>query len=231
MCGRYLLREQPQWSTHTAWSDYWEDIQPFNARFNIAPSQFAPVVCAIDKKPSAQLMQWGFRPPWAKPSMSKINARSESMFESKMFAQSAHSQRCLIPADGFYEPKGSDSERNRPWYLLQQKSQHAFMMAGLWTQYKTEQTIVNCFCIITCSANAMVQPIHHRMPLIIPQDQWLRWLISPEQGELNALAAESASTDLVSHRVSDMAKNPALDTPACAEPQPDILPGENLSLF
>jgi len=241
MCGRYLLREKPDWATHSQWKDYWADIQPFTARFNIAPSQRATVVYWDAQSPRVASMQWGFRPSWSKASFSKINARSETVFESKMFATSAHTKRCLIPADGFYEPKGSATQRNRPWHLFEHHDKAAFMMAGLWTTFEepsvedepfeNSQSGSLSFCILTTAANQLVSPIHHRMPIIVPQAFWEQWLSDSSKDSMLPLLSSREYSGMHHFRVAETVKNVSQDIADCAEPVDELQPGDNLSLF
>ncbi|WP_144392850.1 SOS response-associated peptidase [Pleionea sediminis] len=226
MCGRYLLRNQPDWANHTPWNQYWEDISQFVPRYNIAPSQQCPVIINNDGQPQLVAMQWGFRPTWAKLSFAKINSRGETLFSSKMFSKAAHQTRCLVPADGFYEPKGDSSQKTRPWHLFQYEDRHVFMMAGIWTHHQSESEDYLNFSIVTTEANSLMKPIHHRMPVILEKEQWALWLNSSED-ELQSSLESREYTGLLHYPVGDTAKNPRNEGPECAEP----FSQGNLSLF
>lgn len=227
MCGRYLLRNQPDWATHTPWQQYWEDISNFSPRYNIAPSQNCPVVIWQNDAPQLAAMQWGFRPSWAKPSFAKINSRGETVFSSKMFAKAAKHTRCLIPADGFYEPKGPSSQKKRPWHLFQFEDQRVFMMAGIWTHHQSEQEDFFNFSIITTEANALLQPIHHRMPVILEKSNWQTWLASDSTSDLQSLLSPRDYASMMHYPVGDSAKNPRNDGEQCIKP----VGTDNLTLF
>ena len=60
------------------------DIPPFNSRYNIAPTQQAPVIANLDGTNHVKLFQWGLVPSWAKDisiGNRMINARAEALAE------------------------------------------------------------------------------------------------------------------------------------------------------
>lgn len=107
------------------------------------------------------------------------NARGETIAEKPSFRAAFKSRRCLIPASGFYEWK-AEGKYKQPWYVSL-KSGDPMAFAGLWEAWhpKEGETIESC-CIITTDANALMQPIHDRMPVILNPDQWETWL-SPKE--------------------------------------------------
>src|SRR5205823_6547824 len=85
-------------------------------------------------------------------------------------------RRCLIPASGFYEWQRQDRGRKQS-YAIVRKDGQPFAFAGLWEQWTAPggEAIESC-TILTTAANALVQPIHERMPVILPQREYDRWL-------------------------------------------------------
>lgn len=211
MCGRYLLRNAPEDATHNLWSEYWQQIQlEFEGpRFNISPSQSAWVLLAAEDLRARKLI-WGFKPAWSQFNP-QINARAESLFTSKMFQHSARNKRCLVLADGFYEPKGAKTQKNRPWYLFEYEDQRSFAMAGIWLD--------EGFTIITSEPNTQVQPIHDRMPVIMAREHWHTWLnLETDQATLAQLLAPKETPGLNFRPVSDTAKKPSNEGPQCIAP-------------
>lgn len=80
-----------------------------------------------------------------------INARAESVFAKKMFANSAASKRCIIPASGFYE---WDASKNKFHFKDGQKGRILYM-AGI---YHMEEN-VNKFVIITTAAKDILDAV------------------------------------------------------------------------
>jgi putative SOS response-associated peptidase YedK len=222
-----LLRNQPEWATHTPWQDYWQEIDLFTPRYNIAPSQECPVVIFENEQPQLVSMRWGFRPSWAKASFAKINSRSETLFDSKMFAHAARRTRCLVPADGFYEPKGPATHHARPWQLFEFEDRRVFMMAGIFTRFSSANENYWNFSIVTTQANSFIAPVHSRMPVILEPDHWNHWLTQSDESKLKTLLSSRDYPSLITYPVGEQAKNPRNEGPACAEPLTD----PNLPLF
>ena len=95
-----------------------------------------------------------------------INARAETVATKPAFRNAFHRRRCLIPADGFYEWKKTG--RIRQPYFIRLKDGLPLAFAGLWEEWRSPdgQAIGSCAIIVT-RANALVQPIHDRMPVIL----------------------------------------------------------------
>src|SRR5689334_7871677 len=116
MCGRYMLATTP--SQITLRFDLQGELPEIPPRYNVAPEMTMPVV--VSHSPNRlQLMRWGFLPRWAKDPKAvrqPINARSETVAESRMFGRSLRFQRCIVPASGFYEWQKLES-RKQPQYI------------------------------------------------------------------------------------------------------------------
>ena len=131
----------------------------FQSRYNIAPTQKIAVI--HQQTPSRiEAGIWGFKNPRSGAPI--INARSETLTERPMFQDLLASNRCLIPADGFYEWKGKQA------YYFQLAQKQLFAFAGLWHDGRC--------VILTRAANANMRGIHHRMPVILTSSHWKRWL-------------------------------------------------------
>ena len=177
MCGRISLG-----SSSTALSAYFglTDFPSLAPRYNIAPGQ--PIVgirLSAAKKNEAALLHWGLIPAWAKDKnigYKMINARAESAAEKPSFRSAFKSRRCLIPADGFYEWQRKAKDKQP--YHIRQSGQDLFTFAGLWETWidKESGELLESCTILTTAANSLLQPIHHRMPVIIPKQSHQQWL-------------------------------------------------------
>ncbi len=181
MCGRFALNVKPDTlATHFNLSGALE-LAP---SWNIAPSMN---ICTITAHNSSnrqlKLRRWGLIPSWAKDAAvgNKLNnARGETVAEKPSFRSALKTRRCLIPASGFYEWK-SENGIKQPWYISL-KSGEPMAFAGLWETWQpAEGESVESCCIITTSANAIMEPIHERMPVILQPEQWSLWLSPQEQ--------------------------------------------------
>ena len=122
MCGRYTLTDLEALVRDNRFQleRFPSDLSP---RYNIAPSQQVPAI--INQAPrELQLVRWGLIPSWAKdPTIGyrMINARAETLAEKPAFRRPLQRQRCLIPADGFFE-----------WQRLGSQSNGSERMFPLW---------------------------------------------------------------------------------------------------
>lgn len=221
MCGRYTL------STPTdLLSDLYEletDVttQP---RFNIAPTQEAPVIRVSPETGTRRLdlLRWGLVPFWAKdPAIGNrmINARSETVAEKPAYRVSLRKKRCLIPADGFYEWQATGGGKQP--FFFHRKDGHPFVMAGLWDRWeKGDSGPLESFTILTTSPNDIVAPIHKRMPVILEPEYFRSWL-DPSLEDLESLMdllAPTPSSMLEAYPVSTYVNSPAHEGPECVDP-------------
>jgi putative SOS response-associated peptidase YedK len=176
MCGRFVLISDL--------SVMVEDfaIQEVSASFlpsrNVSPGQHIPAVIRRDDKNILASFLWGLIPFWAKdPSIGAklINARSETVMQKPSFKNAFAKRRCLIIADGFYEWK-QEGKKKIPYYFFL-KTGRPFGFAGLYeTWIAPDKKSVDTCTILTTQANELVQPIHERMPVMVPKDQESIWL-------------------------------------------------------
>lgn len=156
MCGRYYVNESIKEKLYNIVDEY-EDIQE---DYNITPGRKISVVIKEDHLLCKQ-MKWGYTLSMSNSLV--INARSETIYEKKMFKEDIMQRRCLIPATGFYE-----------WDHLKhqisfENDEDILWLAGI---YNKQGEVV----IVTMLANQVMKPIHSRMPLIIHQQDIYTWL-------------------------------------------------------
>lgn len=191
----------------------------FPARFNIAPSQLAPVVVLIENTILTS-MRWGLVPSWAKNESignRMINARAETLAEKPSFRKAFERRRCLILADGFYEWRKTDSKINLPVrFVLEDREPFAF--AGLWeTWRKPDGQELRSFTIITTSANDLLRPIHDRMPVILRRPDEEKWL-DPSTKDAAKLLTQYPAEAMKGYDVSTLVNSPNNDSSACIQP-------------
>lgn len=184
--------------------------------YNAAPSQQTPVVLN-DAPDEIQLLKWGLIPHWAKdPKIGyrMINARAETVAEKPSFKGPLKYHRCLVLADGFYEWK--KEVKGKVPYRITLKSGEPFAFAGLWDEWTDpkDQTPVRTYTIITTSANAMMQPIHERMPVILKEEDEALWLDdATSQNDVLACMKPYADEQMKAYAVSTMVNSPSMDVP------------------
>ena len=247
MCGRYTL---------TSHEDIIEDLQAsldvavtadpwWKPRFNVAPTQPAPVVTlgagARAGERVIELMRWGLVPHWVEPGGKKpplmINARVESLTAKQMFRDALARKRCLVPMDGFFEwvrARGADTPP-RPFYFHppgQARGHRLCAFAGLWARSRDAAgDELHSFTIITTRANPLVHEIHDRMPIVLPPDDYAAWLDPDVDADAaRALLGHPAGDDWLREPVSTWVNKADHDDPRCIAPaaEPD---GKQQRLF
>src|SRR4051794_9380644 len=170
MCGRFTLHSRDRIKLKGLAS---LDL-PFQARYNIAPSQDVLTIGDFGAGLEARLLAWGLIPSWSADGKGFINARAETLEEKPSFSESFRLRRCLIPADGFFEWKRTGREK-RPFYIYA-SDEAPLMFAGIWDTWSNRGDVVTSCAIITTAANELVGELHDRMPAILLDefhDEWL----------------------------------------------------------
>jgi putative SOS response-associated peptidase YedK len=179
MCSRYFLDADGNIIAFTFRVPLHERIRK---RFNIAPTQEAPVIrVRPDGEREAAMLRWGLVPFWAKDlkvGTKMINARSAGVEAKPAFRAAMKERRCVVPATGFFEWQGEPG-RKQP-YAITVPGQALFAFAGLWERWKPASgDPVETFTIVTTEANEAIARIHDRMPVILPMDAIDTWLTEP----------------------------------------------------
>ena len=229
MCGRYTLTSQEglvedleaALDPATPNSEWWKP------RWNVAPTQPAPVVVLRDGVRLVEMMRWGLVPFWAKrdgkPPPLMINARVESVDTKPAFKDALASKRCLVPADGFFEWRRQGKQATPMWIHPATRGFVAF--AGLWARAGE----VHSFAIVTGPPNELVAPIHDRMPIVLDRSAWAAWLDpSLDADGARALLTVPPVGDWRAEPVSTWVNKADHDDPRCLEPAPPPAQG---SLF
>jgi putative SOS response-associated peptidase YedK len=215
MCGRFSLTATPEQITEAF---QLERLPNYETRYNIPPCQkILAVVRLDDGRHKAVNLFWGLIPPWAKdPGIGHrlINARAETVAEKPSFRTAFQRKRCLIPANGFYE--WAKTDQGKQAHHIHRIDDGLFAFAGLWEHWeKDAETLYSC-SIITTAANALIQPIHERMPVIIGKQHYDDWLDKQQPPDrLQALLAHDAYQKMAVTPVSDWVNNPVHDDKRC----------------
>lgn len=209
MCGRYTLYG-PQSRLTEQFS--LQECPDFAPRYNIAPTS---EVLVIRQRPEVgrvgQMVRWGLVPNWAKDITigAKLNnARAETVDTKPSFRSSFAKHRCLIPANGFYEWKlvsEGGKVRKQPYCIRPTEEDGFFAFAGLLARWRApDGTDLVTTCIITTAANALMGPIHDRMPVILEPEAWDTWLEpqTPSVETLKGLLGPCGSERMVAYPVS-----------------------------
>jgi putative SOS response-associated peptidase YedK len=183
MCGRVRLSSDYSEIKIKLKFDLDAPAPNFERDWNLPPTR--PMLVAIrslDGKRTPKIMRWGLLPHWAKDekiAYSTFNARSEEFTTKPAFKNAwKKGQRCLVVTDGFYEWKKLDpaGKKKQPYAISMVDGQ--MVMAGLWEKWKDPKSgneVLSC-TILTCSPNNVMAELHDRMPIILPEQNWPKWL-------------------------------------------------------
>jgi putative SOS response-associated peptidase YedK len=227
MCGRFRLARKKEILEEEFGADIEGDEPAWAAisspRYNVAPGQQIAVLRQDTTTPRRTLspMLWGMIPSWSRDAAigyKTINARSESADSLPAFREPLRIQRCLIPADGFYEWRREGKQKLPFCFTMADNSLFAF--AGLWDRWRSPQgQIVESCTILTTKPNELLREIHDRMPVILPRQHYDLWLDPGfhQVTELRPLLAPYPAEQMRRYAVSQRVNNAKYDDAECAE--------------
>lgn len=208
--------------------------------YNVAPTTVIAAVVSRHSEPGDEptrrlrMMRWGLVPPWVRPGPDGapakdgpllINARSDKVTTSPAFRGSAKSKRCLIPMNGWYEWRANDNAvsgmkaRKTPFFVTPGDDE-LICMAGLWSVWKPDKAalpLLSC-TIITTDAVGELARVHDRMPLMIDESDWDRWLDPDQAVDPQLLSVRSELSHLEIREVPTLVNNVRNNGPELIEP-------------
>lgn len=235
MCGRFSIHLADLSALSEALGVTRSGIEVWEPRFNVAPTQRAPIVRREQSERVLALAHFGLVPHWADdPAVGArmINARSETVATKPAFRDAFKRHRCIVPVTGYFEWKPEPGRRKQPMWL-HPNPDHApgteplMWLAGLWSRWYPKAkddaepgepaVPFDSFCILTRAATGIVAPIHDRMPVALPRDLAMSWLGDGDSGaQLEAaLAAPTDAQALTATPVSVAVNSPRNDGPEC----------------
>ena len=224
MCGRFTLTAPPDQVASLFDLPQEPVVVP---RYNIAPTQPVAVVRMNSQKAAREwaLTYWGLIPSWSKdPSIGArmINARSETVTEKPAFRAAFKRRRCLVPANGFYEWQ-KQGKGKQPFYITTPDGA-PFAIAGLWEYWEgADGSALESCTLLTTSANALMAPLHDRMPVIVAPEDYTQWLGSGRDetpqtlSQLQHLLRPYTDDGLVAYPVSTYVNNARNEGADCVQ--------------
>lgn len=192
-----------------------EGLQP---SWNLRPREFARVVLERNSSRQLRTLKWGFVPSWAKAAnRPAINARAETLIHKPYFRLAAARQRCLVPANGYFEWQdlGSNSSK-QPWFLSAGPSDSVMAFAGVFDAWLNPELPeddpdrwLRTFAIVTRPTPDALGQIHDRAPVVVPAgfvDEWLDSKIQ-EPHRVRDLLREIPDPSLVPRQVGPIRGN------------------------
>jgi putative SOS response-associated peptidase YedK len=220
MCGRFALILDIERAL---------DYFPFDPstveyvqRYNVAPTD--PVLTyGSSGVGTAEYMRWGLIPYWSKPGGRKlplaINAKAETLATNGMFKGPFERQRCLVLSDGFYEWQKQEDGSTRP-FRIGLTTWEPFGFAAVWDRWEGPTGPVRSCSIVTTTPNELMEPIHDRMPVILPREAHEEWLdrSNRDVAALGGLLVPYPPDAMAAYEVSAAVGNVKNDTPDLIEP-------------
>lgn len=226
MCGRFTLTVEQQQLVENMLKfgievsfDYFSIVP----RFNIAPTQLHPIILAEREEFVVQPARWGLVNAWAqdaKRAARQINARAETVAESRAYARPFQRQRCLVPADGWYEWSGPKNERQPHW--IHRADRELFVFAGLYDIWRAEPDRPTLtFTILTTEATDALASVYSRMPVVLPVDRHEAWLDAGNRDSESLLPLLDLPPDdaFIAQPVSTRVNSVKNDDPSLLEPE------------
>jgi putative SOS response-associated peptidase YedK len=205
MCGRYVITKAASKTKNI--------IQKNNGvvdeiNYNAFPGSVLPVITKEEDQLALHKFHWGLVPKWSekmKDFKPLNNARLETIHEKVTFKGLIAARRCVVPADGYYEWRKDENDRKVPYYFTGTDLQTLYF-AGLY-----QKNINTEFSIITTEAKGDVTEIHHRMPVILQEQDIHRYL--DLKTDALTLLNVYPGVPLTFNEVSREVNNPANNTP------------------
>lgn len=189
MCGRFAITLPDDAMAGLFKATPANDMPPV-PRYNVCPTTPIAVVVNAGGARRYGPMRWGFIPKWYKtPTDGPLlfNARSETLAQKPSFAQAARKRRCLIPASGFYEWT-KEGETRLPWYITRTDAE-PMVFAGVWQSWTdTEGARIATCAIVTTAATGGMATLHDRVPVILNEGDWAKWLGEDGHGAARLMA-------------------------------------------
>ena len=173
MCGRYALSSPVESLEAQFEAEAQVLLQP---RYNIAPTTPVPVVMNGGAGRIIVLHRWGLVPSWSRDAAAgarMANARAETVADKPSFRGPFRRNRCIIPADAFYEWRAGTPKQP---FAIRAAGGGLLAFAGLWDRWEGPAGVLETCTIITTAANGIMAPIHDRMPVILAREDYGRWL-------------------------------------------------------
>ncbi|HAW24609.1 MAG TPA: hypothetical protein DCX38_14880 [Pseudomonas sp.] len=204
MCGRYALF---RWNAaFAALPGFPSDQQP---HWSLAPGASVLLLRQVDEALQLSRVRWGLTPPWLSDfTRTPAQARAETLAEQPMFRDAFRQRRGVLPANGFYEWRGT--ARKRPYWMTAEDSLMYF--AAVWEAYPVEGHSYLSAAVVTRPAS------NQRRPLLLDQTGMTAWLDPQTPLETLQLLLAAPQPALRERPLATFVNDPKLDAPECLTP-------------
>ena len=213
MCGRFVSARPVEELADYFGAEPADGLEPVPSH-NVAPTNEVYSILVSEGMRRLVTLRWGLIPPWADDTRignRMINARMETVADSKAYRRPFRARRCIVAADGFYEWVAVPGERHRQPMYIQRTDGEPLAFAGIWERRERPgEELLRSTTIITGPANERIAEVHDRMPMILPPSAWEQWLDPSfdDVGALQGLLTPAPSQLFTVHPVSREVNNP-----------------------
>jgi len=209
MCGRYAITKAAKKTKNIVQNNEGvEDTDNFNAH----PTQLLPVIKKDNDSLTLTNYHWGLVPKWSEKMQDfrpLNNARLETLMEKRTFSGLVAKQRCVVPADGYYEWRKNDEGKKFPYFIKREHNETLFF-TGLYQKNNNIE-----FSVITTAAQGELTDIHHRMPVILKEEEIQNYLNTPDP---MVFLNSHQNPELVFYEVSRDVNNPSNNNAGLLDP-------------
>ena len=200
MCGRYAVTKAVKKTKNVVQNN--EGVEDTD-NFNAYPTQQLPIIKKDDDALTLTNYHWGLVPKWSEKMQDfrpLNNARLETLMEKRTFSGLITKQRCVVPADGYYEWRKNDEGKKFPQFIKREYNETLFF-CGLYQKNTNIE-----FSIITTAAKGELADIHHRMPVILKEEEINNYLNAADP---MVFLNSHENPELVFYEVSRDVNNPS----------------------
>jgi putative SOS response-associated peptidase YedK len=180
MCGKFT--QMMSWGAYVSLADV---LGGANSSADdrsevVSPMRDASVVrLGRDGARETARMRWGLVPWWAKdPGIGTrfIHARSETIETTKAYSEPFMQRRGLVIVSEFFESRHVTATKREPHRIWPDDGKPV-ALACIWERWRQPHDApLETFAVITVAANALIAPVHDRMPAVIAEGDWPKWL-------------------------------------------------------
>lgn len=209
MCGRYAITKAAKKTKNIVQNN--EGVEDTD-NFNAYPTQMLPVIKKDNDSLTLTNYHWGLIPKWSEKMQDfrpLNNARLETLMEKRTFSGLVAKQRCVVPADGYYEWRKNDEGKKFPYFIKSEHNETLFF-TGLYQKNNNLE-----FSVITTAAQGELTDIHHRMPVILKEEEIQNYLSAPDP---MVFLNSHQNPELVFYEVSRDVNNPSNNNAGLLDP-------------
>jgi len=188
----------------------------FEPHYNLAPAHEIPILIPPDNGDGIRIV----RARWSldEPGHSSNNGHNLSVEQALEKLGKKEYIPCIVAVSGFYIWKNED-KKEQPFFV--RMLNESIMSIGILKRDQDDNNKLSC-AIITTEANALIQPIAGKMPLLFTSALAKSWLRKPEEVENILIQAEKLFllTEMTVHRVSKKVSDPRNNDSKLIQPIP-----------